>query len=66
MTKYKVKCPILGQNEKFDLYLDNGNELLLLIDITRYDDNVDLLALLTVITCIDIEILLIKFLNLFL
>ena len=32
------------------IHLDNGNELLLLIDIRRYDENVDLLALLTVIT----------------
>ena len=46
---FKVKCPILGQNEKFDLYLDNGNELLLLIDIRRYDHNVGLFAFLTVI-----------------
>ena len=24
--KNKVKWVVLGQNEKFDLYLDNGNE----------------------------------------
>ena len=50
LTKYKVKWVLLGQNEKSDLYFDNSNKLLLLIDISRYDNKVDLLALLTVIT----------------